>query len=702
MRGCVANLGDEDKNHCLENDNTCKTCFKNGCNKRLAFAECLATNGVVHVTYIPTTNDDQVFTKTCKMYNDSCFVLAHDLNGVIRDCFNEYVENNAVTVNFLTEGYNASSYEVCSEPLCNDHDVRPVHCISCDSRYDENCTNTTLSERKRCFLEVNPSGCYHFEGDHIERGCIFDLDDDKRKLCESDSETCKKCIGNECNSRIMLQKCLATDRLSNLNYDFSKTCKRYTDECFIHVSNNNTRRGCLNDLIDSPVDGIDIVEDCKNDEICEKCSDRPNCNDRQFESEHCIVCSSKDDLRCFFNPESLEVRKKCPLALKQMGCYLRKDGGLHAERGCMSQLEPNERNDCRRRNSTCKMCWGDSCNEKRYFQSCAECNSLIDGEDCINKAYIAKSQVCEDYHGECYTHVQNGGVVRNCTGDATVPDADTCKANPDSCQLCSDSGNCNDKTITSLTCISCDSSVDRTCATNTTFDQVTTCAISIHEPSCYHFIDDDLVHRRGKLFDCDINEYGMNEFENFSNNEIIFCRCEFYLGCTNQLPKPQKERCERNEDECKICTEDNCNKKSSFERCFHCNSTRDSTCLTALAPTKSKICKNYDDECYTRIGDFDIERGCLANQNIYLQNKCRSNKNKCSTCHTNQSLGCNDHKIEMEYCAHCNSEDSENCRDKPELYKNKVCSQFNFLGETGPRQGCYMFEVCSSVLMLSY
>lgn len=497
MRGCVANLEGEEKENCLENDKICKSCLRNGCNRKRAFAECMVTNGVVHVKYKPKQPfDDKLFTKICKKYDDSCFVLANDLNIVFRDCLSEYSEKNEVSINFLSEHHNSTSYEVCSEPLCNDHDIQPFYCLSCDSRYDGNCMNTSSSERKRCSLEVNPSGCYHFDGNHIERGCITDLDEEKRELCESDSETCKKCIGNECNSKAVFQKCLATDGEGFNN----KTCKRYTDECFIHVSDNNVRRGCVSDLIESPIDGIDIVADCENDEICEKCSDRNNCNDREIEGEYCLVCTSTDDLFCLHYPESLNASEQCPLTLKQIGCYLQQDGFWYAERGCMSHLDSTRQLGCKTSNSTCKMCLGNNCNEKRRFQTCADCNSKVDGKDCIDKAFIAKIRTCDDYHGECYTQVENADVIRNCTGDNIIPNADTCKENPDNCKLCSDSSFCNDRTIRTLKCVTCDSLTDSSCASNTTFEKFSTCPLSVHEPNCYHMIDGGQIHRRGEHF----------------------------------------------------------------------------------------------------------------------------------------------------------------------------------------------------------
>lgn len=715
MRGCVASLEDGEKNYCAEYGDTCKTCFRNGCNNKTAFPECFVTNGVVLASYRPSAeNDDKVSRKICKKYDDSCFTLTNNNNIVIRDCVNDYAERNQVSVNFLTQTPKKTSYEVCSEPLCNDHEIQQFSCLLCDSRYDGNCDNAALLDRQQCSLEVIPSGCYHFQGDHIEKGCITDLDKEKRELCESDSDVCKKCTGNECNSRQSFQECLVTDEE---NLTSTKTCKRYTDECFIHVLDNNIRRGCIGDLVDWPIDGIDIVEDCKNDEICEKCSDRDNCNNREVETENCIVCSSKGDIKyesyCTFYPEQLKnASQQCPLSLKPSGCYLWREL-VDAERGCMSKLNTTMKKECRATNTSCKMCLGDKCNEKRGFQICTDCDSQSYGKACIDEAYVTTTRTCANYHGECYTQVQDGRVIRNCVGDEVVPDADTCKNHPESCQLCSGSRGCNDKNIKTLTCISCDSVLDPTCGKNTTFSQFMTCSLSIHEPSCYHLIDTNGLHRRGTFFYSYVcfRRFQFHTFEiqkDFNSKLLIiltkkfqFFRHYFHLGCTSQLSKSYQELCEANGNECKICTSDKCNKKTSFERCFHCDSRTDPFCLAELGEYQSTICTNYEDTCYTHVSKHHVERGCFEDQNYYFKSACSRNQNKCATCTTAlglgyyNGLGCNDQKIKMEYCAECDSQRDKNCRDKPELFKNKVCNQLQVFGSVAPKEGCYMLQVCT-------
>lgn len=631
--------------------------------------------------------DENFFSKICKNYNDKCFVFINDKKKVTRDCLSEYLQDTGVSPQFLSENYNVTSYEVCAEPLCNDQIVQQIQCFSCDSRNDKNCMDTTLVAKKECPLEINAPRCYHIEGDGeklIERGCITDLDEKNRKLCESNGDTCKICFGSECNSKPSFQRCVNTNE-NDPNNIGTKICKRYDDKCFIHVSGKTIRRGCMNDLIESPINGVNIVLDCRTDEICETCSGVNNCNHREVTPEKCIVCSSKDDVDCTYNPTT-NLSQSCPLTLKPIGCYLKKDVIYQSERGCISQLDDIQRRECDRSDGPCKKCLSDNCNEKPYFQTCAECSTQNDGEKCIDKAYFTRAVTCSDYHGDCYTLVQHGNVRRSCVGDIHVPNADACEKNSENCKLCAGKGVCNDDNITPLTCVSCDATVNPSCAKNTTFHEFITCPISVHPQTCYHSIDTIGVHKRGE---CEIFPFPLIS-KLFTNDLFI------YTGCTDQLSQQRKTYCEKNLDFCKTCSQSKCNTRLSYEKCFQCNSTIDAGCLDMPEMGRSGVCSKYSDEmCYTRIGKDSIERGCMSDQSLVGQHECKHKSNKCSTCSTGtKDVACNNNKIKMEHCVECDSKKDEHCIDKPGLYGDKICSEFIRFSTVGNREGCYVREVC--------
>lgn len=495
VRGCVRDLKDKSKQNCLDQSNTCKTCSGENCNTMTTFQSCYFNNTEVEPT-LPTSNGSQM--KVCKKYDDKCFTLITEDKGiVIKDCLHEYAEKEKLPIDFLNK-FKESSYHVCSSPLCNDQEIRPTHCIACDSAVDKTCILSFLAERIKCPLEINPSGCYHnYDGKYTRRGCIAYLDKEKRESCESDSDTCKKCMGNECNWRAYLRKCMAVN-MKLINEDESKICKRYEDECFIHVANEIVRRGCTSDFIESPVEGIDFESDCRNDTICEKC-DESLCNDKQINNERCVECNSKYDRLCAHFPSNAPI-KKCTLTLKKFGCYLWQAEELVAQRGCISELERDDRYECDRSRSTCKKCFGDKCNLKVNFQKCYVCDSVVDGEDCLTSPRSIGDETCPNYTDHCYMKVVDGRVKRGCVGDKTVPSVDICDENPETCEHCSAENPCNNKPIWLTTCISCNSKADKTCATNSTYDQIEMCPItSIHPQKCYHYIDEKTgQHKRGE------------------------------------------------------------------------------------------------------------------------------------------------------------------------------------------------------------
>lgn len=230
------------------------------------------------------------------------------------------------------------------------------------------------------------------------------MNDERKKICEADGDECKKCYGNRCNSKINFQRCLTCDKDHAVCH--SELCRRYNDECYLHVSKNTIRRGCLSRVVDTPINGVDIVADCKDGDLCEKCSNEDDCNSKEVQKEYCIVCDSviKYNNDCSLYP-TLDLRTECPLAVKELGCFLSLDKQLRVTRGCLSQLSVEDRNACRESNETCKSCFGDSCNVKRFFQSCYECDSEDHGPDCQNTPWIMEQKLCKDYMGGCYTEV---------------------------------------------------------------------------------------------------------------------------------------------------------------------------------------------------------------------------------------------------------------------------------------------------------
>lgn len=177
--------------------------------------------------------------------------------------------------------------------------------------------------------------------------------------------------------------------------------------------------------------------------------------------------------------------------------------GLRVLRGCVSNMEEHEKYHCLENGKTCNVCFGNGCNrspnvQEMGIQRCYVCNSKKDGNDCLRRPERLKKETCSN---DCYTKVENEYVLRGCVGDEAVPKFKDCDRDPETCKSCA-GDKCNNLVITPTTCISCDSTVDKTCATNSTsdFDQIDICPItSIYPQKCYHFINQTSgQHARGK------------------------------------------------------------------------------------------------------------------------------------------------------------------------------------------------------------
>lgn len=158
------------------------------------------------------------------------------------------------------------------------------------------------------------------------------------------------------------------------------------------------------------------------------------------------------------------------------------------------------------------------------------------------------------------------------------------------------------------------------------------------------------------------------------------------LGCLPNLPDPMIELCEKNGDECKVCTGSNCNSRPSFIACIDCHTSDDRQCAINPQLAESKTCKYYYDKCYTYIGRFNVSRGCKSDKDKSFNNHCTFNPNKCELCDTINGNGCNNRTIAMETCVECNSGKNPKCRDQPDEFKDKVCSGL----KTEDRPGCFL------------
>lgn len=163
----------------------------------------------------------------------------------------------------------------------------------------------------------------YFSGNITKRGCLNDITSYERAMCREQAEFCKTCNGNDCNKNISFQACRTCSSNSTVSCIRSpgsvpsKICREYIDECFLHVSNDTIVRGCLSEINDQ------YKDDCKNGDVCEKCSNTINCNNQIVDGEFCITCNSAISPNCKDNVTET-MHTQCKLAVNQLGCYLYK------------------------------------------------------------------------------------------------------------------------------------------------------------------------------------------------------------------------------------------------------------------------------------------------------------------------------------------------------------------------------------------
>lgn len=343
-RGCLEHLKNDELQLCKENGDECKTCQQDKCNSKKSFHQC--SNGSIDLEQ----KSRGFGTKICHDYTDQCYIRLEN-NTVTRGCLQEYIAINNQTKEHQNQ-LGVAMYRTCATPMCNEDEIDTEHCISCSSDTDPDCIDkVTSKKRKKCNLAKELMGCYHYEdleandGKLVIRGCVTEIEENKSKMKSSHADLLKYCKGNECNSRPTFQRCRETGPNENEQDYRVVVCQEYSNECYTHISDNIIRRGCLNDTNALITDGVDIQNDCQDEDICEKCSDNL-CNNKTIEKEFCFVCDSKNNMLCGIEPDPT-MRVQCPLAVKPLGCFLYKNLSEPVRRGCLRSEPPSQRKLCR-------------------------------------------------------------------------------------------------------------------------------------------------------------------------------------------------------------------------------------------------------------------------------------------------------------------------------------------------------------------
>lgn len=106
-------------------------------------------------------------------------------------------------------------------------------------------------------------------------------------------------------------------------------------------------------------------------------------------------------------------------------------------------------------------------------------------------------------------------------------------------------------------------------------------------------------------------------------------------GCVASLNETELKDCQSGEF-CKICQEDMCNRKESFQRCFTCSSENDSNCATLKKELPEKICNDYLDACKVYVKpNLTTHRSCVKDDQV----ECSPQSTNCKSCTENNCNG---------------------------------------------------------------
>lgn len=158
----------------------------------------------------------------------------------------------------------------------------------------------------------------------MNRGCIQDAFlPINATLCTSNSDVCKLCHGNSCNTRKQFQECFScsseTDSqcVKNPKLSSSKICDNYDSICLIGIDENGqTHRQCKSEKSDSVVSSFRKNFSCEDN----------NCNVDIFPIDRmkCYQCTDIGCLNTFGLEESVENPVKpepCSVYSKDDGCF---------------------------------------------------------------------------------------------------------------------------------------------------------------------------------------------------------------------------------------------------------------------------------------------------------------------------------------------------------------------------------------------
>lgn len=402
-------------------------------------------------------------------------------------------------------------------------------------------------------------------------------------ICESAALSCLKCKDTD------------TDQTCSLGTGAATACTA-TDETMCYMRNNagKIERGCMKDLEVAQQTACQLT----GGQSCASCTG-DSCNKDPWLK--CHVCDGEAEA-CTKTQDATGAAL-CPLFTKADQCFAKVDG-KKVTRGCQSNLLPTD--DCAT-NKLCYLCTVNGCNSLsddalKTFPKCLTCNSL----DAKCDDGTATAAECPKQDDVCYSRVHEKALHRGCLSTLVEADQTKCKDAADAtCQTCTDEDGCNKQSW--LKCHQCKQTDVATCAEVQTVDKAEFCPAYKDGNHCYERLETGNVVR----------------------------------GCETDLPKAESP-CKDNR-ECRVCTEDACNKEAAAtlqnqDRCLQCSTSVDAEKSCLLGTEASQPCaKVSEKKCYSKTdSDGVLKRGCQGDLTANEVTACTG-----KTCAICENEGCN-------------------------------------------------------------
>lgn len=135
------------------------------------------------------------------------------------------------------------------------------------------------------------------------------------------------------------------------------------------------------------------------------------------------------------------------------------------------------------------------------------------------------------------------------------------------------------------------------------------------------------------------------------------------------LNENEKEKCLGNSEDCKTCSEPNCNQRAEFLECYSTEAKQNQNQVHTNPEinASSKTCFHYIDTCFVQVLANDtVIRECVkdyADQNDLSSNFLSENEVNNRTYHECSTPLCNDDVIEPTFCLSCIYSGDKNCSD---------------------------------------